>query len=80
MSLKNGHVHALSGNKITLGFASTFHRDKVAKTEAARAVEEILEKIFKRQLRIECILEAEEKGTGANKEMVNLAEAAAEVF
>ncbi len=80
MSLKNGHVHSLEGNKITLGFASAFHRDKVAKTDSSRAVEEILEKIFKRQLRIECILETEEKGTGANKEMVNLAEAAAEVF
>ncbi|NOS66902.1 MAG: DNA polymerase III subunit gamma/tau [Candidatus Peribacteraceae bacterium] len=81
MSLKNGHVHALDGVKITLAFASAFHRDKVAKTEAARTVEETLEKIFKRQLRIECILEEEEKRAGGpDKEMVNLAEAAAEVF
>jgi len=82
MSLKNGHVHALGGNKITLGFASAFHRDKVAKTDASRAIEQILEKIFKRQLRLECILEEEEKGPAAepDREMVNLAEAAAEVF
>ena len=81
MSLKNGHVHALSGSTITLGFASGFHRDKVAKTESARTVEQILERIFKRQLRIECILEEEEKGPGGpDREMVNLAEAAAEVF
>lgn len=86
MSLRNGHVHALSaaegsGGKLTLGFASAFHRDKVAKTEASRTVEQILEKIFKRQLRVECILEEEENGPGGpDKEMVNLAEAAAEVF
>ncbi len=81
MSIKNGHVHALSGNKITLAFSSTFHRDKVAKTDAARAVEATLEKIFKRQLQISCILEEEEQTTGGtDKEMVNLAEAAAEVF
>ncbi|MBI2636285.1 DNA polymerase III subunit gamma/tau [Candidatus Peregrinibacteria bacterium] len=86
MSLRNGHVHALKaseggGGRLTLGFASAFHRDKVAKTEASRAVEQILEKIFKRQLRVECILEEEENGPGGpDKEMVNLAEAAAEVF
>lgn len=86
ISLRNGHVHALNvaasgGNKLTLGFASAFHRDKVAKTDAARSIEQILENIFKRSLRIECILEEEEKGPGGpDKEMVNLAEAAAEVF
>ncbi len=81
MSIKNGHVHALSGNKITLAFSSGFHRDKVAKTDAARSVEATLEKIFKRQLQISCILEEEEQTPGGpDKEMVNLAEAAAEVF
>ncbi len=81
MSLKNGHVHALSGTKLTLAFSSAFHRDKVAKTDAARTVEQTLENIFKRQLHIECTLEEEEQTpSGPDKEMVNLAEAAAEVF
>ena len=81
MSLKNSHIHGVHDGKITLAFSSSFHRDKVAKTEGARAIEEALEKIFKRQLRIECILEQEEGAPrGPDKEMVNLAEAAAEVF
>ncbi len=81
MSLKNCHVHALTENKVTLAFASTFHREKVAKTDGARTVEEALERIFKRPMRIECVLEQDQAGPGGpNKEMVNLAEAAAEVF
>lgn len=81
MSLKNGHVHALTGNKVTLAFASTFHRDKVAKTDSARIIEQTLENVFKRTLRIECILEEQEKAKATtDKDMVNLAEAASEVF
>jgi DNA polymerase III gamma/tau subunit len=81
MSLKNGHVRTVEAGKVTIAFSSAFHRDKVAKTEAARIVEQTLENIFKRQMRIECILDEEQKGpTGPDKDMVNLAEAAAEVF
>jgi hypothetical protein len=71
----------VEAGKVTIAFSSAFHRDKVAKTEAARIVEQTLENIFKRQMRIECILDEEQKGpTGPDKDMVNLAEAAAEVF
>ncbi|MSR87163.1 DNA polymerase III subunit gamma/tau [Candidatus Peribacteria bacterium] len=80
MSIKNSHVHALTGSKLILAFSSAFHRDKVAKTEGARSVEEAIEKIFKRQLQIDCVLKEEGQTPGADKEMVNLAEAAAEVF
>lgn len=81
MSIKNSHVHALNGLKLTLAFASGFHRDKVAKTDTLRTVEDALEKIFKQRLLVECVLEEENQIPGGpDKEMVNLAEAAAEVF
>lgn len=81
MSIKSSHVHALNGHKLTLAFTSGFHRDQVAKTEGARTVEEALAQIFKRQVQIVCILQEEEKAaSGADRDLVNLAEAAAEVF
>lgn len=79
MSLKNGRIQELKDTKIILVFSSSFHRDKVAKAEASRLVEEIMERIFKKSLRLECVLE-EEGPRGAKEENVNLAEAAAEIF
>ncbi len=80
MSLKNGQVHAVEAQKVTVSFRSSFHRDKVAGTEAARRVEEVMEKIFKRSLRLECVLEQERRDEQSRDEPVNLAEAAAEIF
>jgi DNA polymerase-3 subunit gamma/tau len=81
MSLKNGQITGVADGKITLGFPSLFHREKVASTEASRKIEEILEGIFKRQIRLECVLETQGKSvTGPSEEAVNLAEAAAEIF
>ena len=80
MSLKNARVHAVRGSTLTLCFTSGFHRDKVANTEASRQVEEILEKIFKQSLRIDCLLEEERSPVAAEADLVNLAEAASEVF
>jgi len=85
MSLKNGRVTQFDGTKIILTFSSAFHRDKIRETESSRSVEEILEKIFKAQLRLECELE---NGTSTNEapssvvseDMVNMADAAAEIF
>ena len=50
--------------------------------KASRKIEETLEKIFKRQLRLECILDGQKDPTkeGPVQESVNLAEAAAEIF
>lgn len=81
MSLKNGEVYDFTGNILTLTFASAFHRDKVAEIVAARGIEEILARHFKRSLRLRCILETE-SGNAATPDtrVVNLAEAAAEVF
>ena len=81
MSLKNGRVHALKEKTVTVSFASAFHRDKVAHTDASRSVEEIMEKMFRRQLKMECIVDEEkDQKTSADEKMVNLAEAAAEIF
>ena len=82
MSLKNGRITSVQDGKITLGFPSSFHREKVATTEASRKIEETLEKIFKRQMRLECILDGQKDPTkeGPVQESVNLAEAAAEIF
>jgi len=80
MSLKNGKVHAVDEKKVTISFSSSFHKDKVADTEASRAVEEIMKKIFKRQLKLECILQDEQADTQVDEDTVNLADAAAEIF
>ena len=81
MSLKNAHVHGLRDTTVTLAFASAFHRDRCAKTDSARLIESLLEKTFRTTLRIECVLEEENQTPpGPDRDMVNLAEAAAEVF
>ncbi len=80
MSLKNGRVHQVRGNAIILTFASAFHRDKVAHTDASRKVEEVLEKHFKRALRIECTIDEPGSTPATSDDLVNVAEAAAEVF
>ncbi len=81
MSLKNGRIAVVTEGKIVLEFPSAFHRDKVASTEASRRVEEILEGIFKRQIRLECLLETDRRTISVpSEEAVNLAEAAAEIF
>lgn len=81
MSMKNGRPTNVDKDKIFVSFASAFHRDKVAGTEASRNVEQIMEKIFKRSIRLECVVEegAHERSQEEG-ETTNLAEAAAEVF
>lgn len=79
MSLKNGTAVSVDGDTITISFPSGFHREKVADTKASRTIEEILHGIFKKQIRIKCILEKE--NTHATREPdMDLASAAAEVF
>ncbi len=84
MSLKNGRVSGVKDNTVILHFASAFHRDKVQQVEASRAIESVLEKMFKAELRIQCELE-DSASTGVSEvpkeqEVVNLADAAAEIF
>ncbi|MDD5739602.1 MAG: hypothetical protein PHO20_02440, partial [Candidatus Peribacteraceae bacterium] len=80
MSLKNGELQHVAGTTVTVGFTSSFHRDKVAATEASRTIEQVMHKIFKRSLKIECVLEKDREKDGAKENVVNLADAAAEVF
>ena len=79
MSLKNGRILGLKEKTVTVSFASAFHRDKVATTDASRKIEEIMEKIFRSQLKVECIVEDEKNGA-SDDTMVNLAQAATEIF
>ncbi len=82
MSLKNGRVSHVEGRNIFLCFPSAFHRDKVAQVDAARGIEEILTEIFKQPVRIQCVLDQETPADkkGPAESMVNLAEAASEIF
>ncbi len=81
MSLKNGRPSSVEGTRIVLSFASAFHRDRVRATEASRAIEATMEKIFKKHLILDCVLEEEEHTEETpHAEAVNLAEAAAEIF
>ncbi|MDD5103167.1 MAG: DNA polymerase III subunit gamma/tau [Candidatus Peribacteraceae bacterium] len=80
MSLKNGELQRVEGATVTVGFTSAFHRDKVAATEASRTIEQVMHKIFRRSLRLECVLEKDQNKPDAKENVVNLADAAAEIF
>tara|TARA_Y100000310_G_scaffold175693_2_gene175796 strand:+ start:2843 stop:4324 length:1482 start_codon:yes stop_codon:yes gene_type:complete len=85
MSLKNGRITNLDGKKVVISFSSAFHRDKVQETQACRTIEEVLEAIFKTQLKLECELENgahsnEASAVSPAEDIVNLADAAAEIF
>lgn len=80
MSLKDGSVKDFQEQTVIVAFSSNFHREKVAATDAARAVEKALEDTFKQPLRIKCVLEADIPKTTTDADMVNLAEAASEIF
>ncbi len=79
MSLKNGHVHGVKGSTVIIAFASAFHRDKCNKTDSQRGIEEILTNHFHIPVRVECILESG-SAPPATEDVVNMAEAAAEIF
>ena len=84
MSLKNGRITDLDNNMITICFSSSFHRDKVRGVDASRTVEAIFEKIFKQKLGIHCKLDDDNKApveaAKPQEDIVNLADAAAEIF
>ncbi|PIR54098.1 DNA polymerase III, subunit gamma and tau [Candidatus Peregrinibacteria bacterium CG10_big_fil_rev_8_21_14_0_10_42_8] len=86
MSLKNGRVTEFENNTITICFSSAFHRDKVRGVDASRTVEGLFEKIFKQKIVIHCTLEEDARTAAAmpvsepKQEMVNMADAAAEIF
>lgn len=85
MSLKNGRIANIDGSTVVVRFSSAFHRDRVRQTEASRTIEAVLEKIFKKQLKLSCELDSAEsqpivQTREPDEDMVNLADAAAEIF
>lgn len=80
MSLKNGRVVGIEGNKLVVAFSSRFHSERVSSKEALHVIEDSLRNIFQKPLRLSCILEQERSPEPMAKEEVNLAEVAAEVF
>jgi DNA polymerase-3 subunit gamma/tau len=79
MSLKNGRLTGAEGSTVTLRFSSRFHRDRVMLKESLYELEEELQAIYKKRVKIECLLE-EETTEDAKQDAVNLADIAAEVF
>ncbi len=79
MSLKNGQPMKLEGDTIVVRFASAFHRDKASAAEGGRSVQDAIERIFKRPLKLTLVVDAETRPVHTGGE-VNLAEAALEVF
>jgi len=80
MSLKNGHVLDISEKKLLLGFTSSFHKDKISSPETSRLVEEMIMKVLKRSMKLECVIgDGKIEGTAPEPD-VDLAQAAAEVF
>jgi DNA polymerase III subunit gamma/tau len=82
MSLKDGQVHSVEGNVITLRFSSGFHREKANAAEALHNLESILRTTFGQPLVVKSVLESEIHSPPpiAQDDAVNLAEAALEVF
>lgn len=82
MSLKNGLVHAVEGNRLILVFSSAFHRDTATGTEASRTIEKVLYDIFRQPIYLKGILAEGESVLPVTEtgEAVNLAQAASEIF
>ncbi|MBU0767108.1 DNA polymerase III subunit gamma/tau [Patescibacteria group bacterium] len=80
MSLKNAELISVNDKTLTVGFTSSFHKDKVANTEASRKIEEVMNKILRHSLKLVCVIG---DGVPVNEQPqpdVDLAEAAAEIF
>jgi len=80
MSLKNGHVTDLKNNILTMTFTSAFHRDRVAQTDSSTMLENLLEQTFGTRLRFHGVVDTEKIAPTPQAVMVDLAEAAADVF
>ncbi len=79
MSLKDASVVKVQDGTLTLAFPSGFHCDRVTETHASRSIEDALQQIFKRPVRIDCVLEKDTRATGSGPS-TDLVEAANEVF
>ncbi|MBI1813126.1 DNA polymerase III subunit gamma/tau [Candidatus Peregrinibacteria bacterium] len=80
MSLKNGRVMAIEDLTVTVSFSSRFHRDRVSRNEATYRIEENLRDVFKRPLKLLCIVEEDREPVMVDAKAVDLAEAVTEIF
>lgn len=80
MSLKNGRVVGVEGNKVIVAFSSRFHSERVSQKEALHNIEDSLREIFQKPLTLTCILEQELSAAPVSTDEVSLADVAAEVF
>jgi DNA polymerase III subunit gamma/tau len=88
MSLKNGSLHSVQGNELIVRFTSSFHKEKVSTPEASRNIETVLERMLGAPLVLKAVAEGDPlphapamplpSKTAA--EVVNLADAAADIF
>jgi DNA polymerase-3 subunit gamma/tau len=78
MSLKDGSVVLVENDTVHITFSSAFHRDRVAETKASRTIEDLLQDIFKKPVRIRCSLER--SPLPSHGPSTDLVEAAQEVF
>ncbi len=79
MSLKSGTIAGIKNDVLELSFPSTFNRDRLAETHASRGIEDILQKMFKKPVRLKLTLDEDTKTVVAGP-ATDLVEAAAEVF
>ena len=73
----------MSENRVTLAFASAFHREKVADPKASREIERQLKERFHQYVRVECVLQEDQALTPVPahaEDSVNMADAVAEIF
>ena len=83
MSLKDASIQSVSENRVTLAFASAFHREKVADPKASREIERQLKERFHQYVRVECVLQEDQALTPVlahAEDSVNMADAVAEIF
>jgi hypothetical protein len=82
MSLKNASVTVIEDKCLVLSFPSAFYRDKVNDVNSSRAIEEILQDIFKRPVRLDCRLETVRPAAASSTPATDtdLVDAAKEVF
>lgn len=82
MSLKNGRLHAITEEELTIRFSSSFHREKASTPEAQKHLADAIKKITGKNLKMQFVLESD---VGApppmpQEETVDLASAAADIF
>ncbi len=82
MSLKNGRLHTIHDDEVTIRFSSSFHRDKASTPEAQRNLADQLKAITGKNIKMQFVLESDAGAPPpmAQEDSVDLASAAADIF